>query len=178
MLVIPFPRKAHRSEERGMRAATLVLLLLAGSAGAQELSLRQLAGMSYADLEALYRAAPPGEMPGGNWRGRAIYPTGPFASAKNRASRALWKGKDFTGDELVNRWAGGLKAVHAKVGYGESWLDGQPSIVMDYQGESRFIWHDVRDEIREVAPGLYLGVMFRREGRHPGMKMYFALEAR
>ena len=161
-----------------MRTA-IVFLLFASAAGAQEpLSLKRLAGMSYAELETRYRAAPPGELPPGNVRGRAIYPAGPTAAVKNRTSRAIWKGKDFSGDELVNRWAGGLKAVHAKVAYGESWLDGQPSIVMDYQGESRFVWHDVRDEIREVAPGVYLGVMFRREGRHPGMKMYFALEAR
>jgi hypothetical protein len=164
-----------------MRRFTLfALFLIAGPSRAQEpLSLYALSRMSYPELEALYRSASAGDPPAGYVRGRAIYPAGPLAATKNRAAHTVWKGKDFSaGDELVNRWAAGLKAVHARVAVGESWLDGQPSIVMDYQGESRFIWHDVRDELREVAPGLYLGIMFRREGRHPGMKMFFALEAR
>jgi hypothetical protein len=162
-----------------MRAAILLVPFLIAADDPRPLTMQQLSRMSYAGLEALYRQSPAGEPPAGYVRGRAIYPAGPLASTKNRAAHAMWKGKDFSaGDELVNRWAGGLKAVHAKVAVGESWLDGQPSIVMDYQGESKLIWHDVRDEVREVAPGVYLGVMFRREGRHPGMKMFFALEAR
>ncbi len=47
---------------------------------------------------------------------------------------------------------------------------------MDYQGSS-LIWNDVRDELREVAPGLYLGAMYLRRSTGPKFKMWFALEA-
>jgi hypothetical protein len=62
---------------------------------------------------------------------------------------------DDAGVGLVNQWLG-VRAVRASVGYGPSWLDGGPSIVVDYAATSR-VWRDVRDEVREVAPGLYLG---------------------
>jgi hypothetical protein len=77
---------------------------------------------------------------------------------------------------LVNQWCG-FQAVHARVCYGLSWLDGRPSIIMDYEGISPLVWAHVRDEIREVAPGLYLGIMFRRTSCESEMKLFFVLEA-
>jgi hypothetical protein len=47
---------------------------------------------------------------------------------------------------------------------------------MDYSGTSR-VWRDVRDEVREVSPGLYLGRMYRRTDCGPRFEMFFALEA-
>ena len=59
---------------------------------------------------------------------------------------------------------------------GPSCLDGKPSIVMDY-GETSLVWADVRDEVREVAPGLYLGRMYRLKPCGPEFQMFFALQA-
>ena len=50
-------------------------------------------------------------------------------------------------------------AIVAKVYQSPSWLDGKECTVLDYS-ETSLIAHRVRDEIREVAPGLYLGVVF------------------
>ena len=75
---------------------------------------------------------------------------------------------------LVNQWCG-FRAIKARVYYGPSWLDGQTSIIMDYQETSK-VWADVRDEVREVAPGLYLGLMYHRKPCEPQFKLYFALE--
>ena len=72
-----------------------------------------------------------------------------------------------------------LTHTTAAVYYGPSWLDGQPSIIMDYAETSKLMF-TLRDEIREVAPGLYLGVMFvRRDGgcTHK-FRNFFALEAK
>jgi hypothetical protein len=74
----------------------------------------------------------------------------------------------------VNQWRG-VRAIRAAVCYGPSWLDGGPSVVMDYHRTSR-VWSDVRDEVREVAPGLYLGRMYRRTGCGPQFQLFFALE--
>jgi hypothetical protein len=88
----------------------------------------------------------------------------------------LWHGKVFCAADctLINQWCG-MKAIRAKVFYGPSWLDGKPSIIMDYSGTSRS-WAEVRDEVREVSPGLYLGVMYLRKCPRPEQKMYFVLE--
>lgn len=143
------------------------------------LSLEQLACMSWCELEQLYRQSSPGPIPTGYLRGRAIYcPDAFLTPARSKMTKAIWHGKLFCPDDtIVNRWCLGMHAVHAKVCYGAGWLDGKPSILMDYRGVSPVIWKDVRDEIREVAPGVYLGVMYRCKSGQPQMKMFFALES-
>lgn len=145
---------------------------------APALCLEQLAGMSWCALEELYRQAPPGTIPAGYTRGRAIYcPGAALTPARSKMTQTMWHGKHFCPADgtLINQWCFG-RAVRARVCYGDSWLDGKPSILMDYRGMSR-VWSDVRDEVREVAPGLYLGLMYRCKSGQPRMKMFFALEA-
>lgn len=135
--------------------------------------------MSWGELEQLYRQAAPGAIPTGYARGRAIYcPCAPLTPARSKLSQAMWHGKHFCPADgtLINQWCLGTQAVRAGVSYGESWLDGKPSIVMDYRGMSPIIWSHVRDEIREIAPGLYLGLMYRCKAGPPRMKMFFVLE--
>jgi hypothetical protein len=57
----------------------------------------------------------------------------------------------------------------------DSWLDGRPALVFDYS-RSR-LWPNVRDEVREVAPGLYLGIMYR-DGAQLNPPVFFTLDAR
>jgi hypothetical protein len=145
---------------------------------APPLCLDQLASMSWPELEQLYRQAEAGTIPEGYTRGRAIYcPDDKLSGVRSRVSRTLWHGKIFCGEEgtLINRWCG-FQAIKARVYCGPSWLDGRPSIIMDYSETSR-VWADVRDEVREVAPGLYLGLMYRRKPCGPQFKLFFALEA-
>jgi len=142
-------------------------------------SLEQLARMSRDDLERLYRECGPGWPPTGYARGRAIYCPGTrLAGVRSGVANALWHGKHFAADggSLVNQWCG-FKAIRAEVSCGQSWLDGGPAIIMDYGNTSR-VWSDVRDEIREVTPGLYVGVMFLRRDPQPRLKMFFALDCR
>jgi hypothetical protein len=141
-------------------------------------SLEQLARMSWPELECVYRQSPPGTIPQGYLRGRAIYrPGAPLTGTRSKLTHLLWHGKDFCSADgtLINQWCG-VRAIRARVELGPSWLDGEPSIIMDYHGMSR-VWADVRDEIRQVAPGLYLGAMYRRGSPCPRFKMFFVLEA-
>jgi hypothetical protein len=149
------------------------------SSAAIPLCLEQLAGLSWRELEELYRQATPGTIPAGYLRGRALYcPGAPLSPVRSKVSQSIWRGKHFCPADgtLVNQWCLGTQAVRARVCYGESWLDGFPSIVMDYRGMSH-IWGNVRDEIREVAPGLYLGLMYRCKADQSRMKLFFALQA-
>jgi hypothetical protein len=142
------------------------------------LSLEQLTCMSWEDLEQIYRQAVAGTIPAGYARGRAIYCPGAFLSpARSKITKTIWHGKLFcpADSTLVNQWCLGIRAIRARVASGPSWLDGEPAIIMDYCGMSH-VWNEVRDEIREVAPGLYLGVMYRRKAAQPQRKMFFALE--
>ena len=90
----------------------------------------------------------------------------------------MWQGKVFEPGQTsaVNRFFG-MRLVRAQVYQGPSWLDGQPSLILDYSQTSR-VYADNRDEIRQVAPGLFLGLMYDRTTSPPGLVMYFALESR
>ena len=133
-------------------AAVAVCLLAATGAAAQEprgfcpppgcqgLSLDRLVRMSKEDLEHLYRQAEAGTIPEGYARGMAIrWPGTIWTVPMSKAIHVLWHGKIFDAEEgmLINRWSCGVEGIRANVGYGPSWLDGKPSIIMDYQDSSR-----------------------------------------
>lgn len=96
----------------------------------------------------------------------------------SRAARVVWQGKVFSDDgtSAINRFFG-IQIIRGKVSQGISWLDGRPSLLLDYQGTS-LLYGRYRDEIRQVAPGLYLGVMFTRTSRGVEFNKYFAFETR
>ncbi len=135
-----------------------------------------LVALSGPQLDALYRQGEAGSIPAGKVRGRALYPDAKFPKLKSDAARVAWQGKVFRPESntAVNRFFG-ARIVRGDVAYGPSWLDGQPSIILDYEQTSR-IYRPYRDEIRQIGPGLYLGLMYDRRSSPPGMKMYFAFE--
>jgi hypothetical protein len=165
--------------------ALVVTMFLAGPATGQDYgappavcSMEQLAGLSRCELQALYRRSPVGAIPAGYAPGRPLYdPESALAGVRGKAAGFLWRGKHFCPDGiLINQWRG-VRAIRAEVGHGVSWLDGGPAIVMDYRSTS-WVWSNVRDEMREVAPGLFLGLMYRCRGPQPRFKMFFALDTR
>jgi hypothetical protein len=121
--------------------------------------------MSETELENLFRGvADPGPIPAGEAQGTVIVAPGTELSdlAAKVAHYIAWQGKVFdpAAGELRNEIGPlGAKAVRAKVYKQDSWFDSLQSIVLDYS-ETSLVAHWVRDEIREVAPGLYLGIVF------------------
>ena len=77
---------------------------------------------------------------------------------------------------MINRLAFGLSAVRADMYYGESWLDGRESIVLDYANTSK-LFGDARDEMREIAPGLYLGMTYVRKSPEPKLAMFYTIQS-
>ena len=65
--------------------------------------------------------------------------------------------------------------MRAKVYKDESWLDGEESIVLDYSKTS-LVAHWVRDEIRVVAPGTYLGLVYWERTKILDFALEFASE--
>jgi hypothetical protein len=143
----------------------------------QPQTMGELVRMSQAELTALYLAAPPAPLPSGFLPGRAIKDPGSARTARNaRTTRLVWQGKIFRDDgTMINRFFGVTKAIPGQVYVGESVLDGRPSLILDYS-KSR-LWPTVRDEVREVAPGLYLGIMYKG-GAMTDPPMFFTLDAR
>ena len=124
----------------------------------------QLLTMSQEQLDALFTASPAGEIPDGEAEGTAIVAPGTTYSPTiaRFISNFAWQGKVFDTEKGVLRnkiLPLGLNAIIAKVYKGESWLDGKECIVLDYSDTSLLAqW--IRDEIREISPGVYLGKVY------------------
>jgi hypothetical protein len=134
----------------------------------------QLLRQSPAELDELFGKSPPGNIPDGEATGTAIVWPGTLC-AKLVAWFArwfLWQGKVFdrSRNSLVNRITMfGFKGIEARVYQHKSWFDGNDCIVIDYSKTS-FVAKSIRDEIREVAPGLYLGQVFIGQNKKPAIK--------
>jgi hypothetical protein len=128
------------------------------------LTLENLQEMSQQQLDDLYRRSEAGEIPVGDTQGTAIVLPGtkwekPLAAI---AHHWFWQGKVFDKEkgELINKITPfHIREIKAKVYKAPSWVDDRETIVIDYSHTS-FLAHEIRDEIREVAPGLYLGVVY------------------
>jgi hypothetical protein len=124
----------------------------------------RLLEMSPAALDELFRASPAGEAGSGRSRGTVLFfPGTEVAKPFDRfASAVIWQGKVFDAQRhdlknLVTPWS--VPAVRAEVYTEDSWYDHRPCTVLDYSRSSRlFGW--IRDEIREVSPGVFLGIVW------------------
>jgi len=124
----------------------------------------QFLKMSDEQLDNLFRDSPAGEIPDGEGDGTAIVRPGSAISPRIAKFVHLfnWKGKVFdrAKGQLVNMILPlGHHAIVAKVYKDKSWLDQKECIVLDYSKTS-LVEKWIRDEIREVAPGIFLGVVY------------------
>jgi hypothetical protein len=127
-------------------------------------SLNDLTTMSQAELDDLFRRSPMGEIPDGDALGTAIVAPGTELEGPILmfARWLAWQGKVFYRAQgyLVNKVGPlGVHLVKANVYIAPSWFDGQPAIILDYSKTS-LVARLVRDEIREVSPGTYLGIVY------------------
>lgn len=129
-----------------------------------------------ADWETAFRQATVGEIPVGPTRGTVLDADGMFPRMKARIQGSIWKGKTFHGDgTFTNRWVGGIRAGNAATHVEPSWLDGQPSLVLQYP-PTALVFRNTRDELRQVAPNEWLGRSFDATSGQP--KNWFTLRGR
>ena len=119
---------------------------------------------SQKDLDALFSAHEAGPIPDGEAKGTAIIAPGTSFSDEIAAAINLfaWQGKVFDAEHGFlrnNILPFGIKAIVAKVYKGPSWLDGKECIVLDYS-ETSIVASRIRDEIRMIEPGVYLGKVY------------------
>jgi len=129
----------------------------------------QLLQMSQAQLDELFTSSPAGDIPDGEAEGTAIIAPGTTYSPQIASfiNHFAWQGKTFDAAKgvLKNRiLLLGFSAILAKVYKGTSWLDGKECIVLDYS-ETSLLAHWIRDEIRQIGPGKYLGVVYWEKKR-------------
>ncbi len=128
------------------------------------IAVSEMLKMSQEELDDLFKQSPAGNIPTGEAKGTAIVAPGTTYSQNiaDFVNHFAWQGKVFDPAKGVLRnkiLPFGLNAIIAKVYKGPSWLDDKECIVLDYS-ETSLLAHWIRDEIREVAPNIYLGKVY------------------
>jgi len=126
--------------------------------------IEDLRTMNQRELDDVFLRSPSGPIPAGEAEGTVLFDPGTELEqvAAEIAHLLFWKGKIFDPEkgELRNLVLPvGIPAIAAKVYLAPSWIDDRECVVLDYSKRS-IVAHWIRDEIREVSPGLYLGVVF------------------
>ena len=156
--------------QRLIKSLALVCMLpFAGSAFADEstVTVESLRAMSQTELNSAYLnvSAVPGEVPNGDSQGTAVFFPGSILNTPTQMLAGLaWQGKVFdteNGSGVLNNKVFGFNAIKAEVFYGPSLFDGKRAIIIDYSRTS-IVAGRIRDEIRQVAPKLYLGRAYLR----------------
>ena len=118
------------------------------------------------ELDDVFRSSPAGSIPNGRSKGTAIVFPGSWVDAIPRwfVRLLVWKGKFFRRDDqgsslknLISPF--GIHLFEAKVFEDDSWFADGEAVILDYS-KSSFLVRKIRDEIRQVAEGLYLGQVF------------------
>ena len=156
-------------------------------------TLASLAELSFDELAALYGE---GRVPGsiraldGHPRGRMLAVRavrGPASYALRQLASAQlfpWGGKSFRSKgEAYGAGVNRLRVLgrHAlfpfRTSIAPSALDDRPCVVLDYgHADNPWLIRRIHDEIREVAPGLYLGPAMWKHRAGPTTLLWFALD--
>jgi hypothetical protein len=136
----------------------------------------ELLRMSQDELDTLFRRSDAGEIPRGEAEGTVLVAPGTELAgpAAKVVHFLVWQGKVFDPEkgELRNEVLPfGLRAIRAKVYRDASWLDDKEAIILDYSKTS-LVAHWIRDEIRTVGSGVYLGLVYWGRDR----LLHFALK--
>lgn len=150
-----------------------------------------LARLSVAELERVYRAGTlfPLSALDGTPKGRMLTIIGPLGAAPIRAAIARfaksdvfpWRGKSFQSSS-ADEGAG----INRLILLGDQFpfdtfeeasaIDGEPCVRLDYdKPENPFFIRAIRDELRCVAPDLYLGPAML-DGAAPRLVLWFAID--
>ena len=157
------------------------------------LDLTALRRMSFKELDALYRA---GQRPSAlsdlhgdaigamlAWRTPAKGPLAWLLRSFGASTAFPWEGKTFKSQSSeigagINRvkLLGKRRWFPFKTRFEASFLDGQPTFLLDYSGPANppFI-RSIVDEVREVAPRLYMGPAALLVKGRPRPILFFAV---
>jgi hypothetical protein len=137
----------------------------------------KLLSLSGQELDNLFSVSSAGDIPNGEGQGTAILAPGTSFSSEIATLIDIfgWQGKNFDAARgvLTNRISAfGINAIVAEVYKSTSWFDNKECIVLDYSKTSSVAKH-IRDEIRQVEPGAYLGMVYWDKARTIHFSLHF-----
>lgn len=177
-----------------MEAVVTAPLVPENTALSRPQSVDDLASLTAPRLLELYRVADVPSVPelDGDLRGRmlAVRGAGRLWFGLLRAFAAWrhfpWRGKSFASRTIATR-GDGINRVFGdaqprrwfrfETFIGPSRADGGPALQLDYDNpDNPFFIRAIKDEVRQVAPGLFLGQAYVLWLGKPRLALYFALQ--
>ena len=157
--------------------------------------LDDLARLCVNELDGLYRDAPAPESLealAGAPVGRMLTVRGPFDRPRSRGRVAAlaraawfpWRGKSFSAfdaetGEGINRVRLLGERFRFGLSFDRSAIDGRPCVLLDYdRPDNPWLIRQIRDELRELRPGLFLGPAMWKTDHDPALVLWFAIDAR
>jgi hypothetical protein len=140
---------------------------------------KMLSKLPECELIRIYKCGTPAPVPKCYTPGLVIFKPGSHITGLTSQVMKCgpWQGKYFPDCHIMVNKMFWVPTIKAEIMPGESWLDGGPTMVFDY-AETSIVWQQYRDEVREVSPGVILGIMHRRTKHGPKIATWFALDAR
>jgi hypothetical protein len=134
----------------------------------------QLAKLSVGELDQVFCLGEAVPIPPGFARGRLlVLLDNSLPRISTRIGNLIWKGKHFCADGyFINQWLG-FRALHSCAAFEPSWCDGQPCVVLQYPPGTPLLGN-MRDEVRQIAPCLFLARAYQRCPRR--LRGYIALQ--
>jgi hypothetical protein len=162
------PVSQPNATPRGALASGVTLTR--GTDGQPRVTVSDLLNMSLAERDETFRNGMVDAIPEGDAEGTVLVTREPLFVPRGiadriaaiAARRLAWSGKVFDSSkrELVNKVTSlQIHAIKAKVYKAPSWFDNSAAIILDYSKTS-FLARAIRDEIRLVGPGTYLGQVY------------------
>jgi hypothetical protein len=172
---LPPPTLSHRRLLCCLATIALGVTAPAATAG-DPAAVSELRRQTPEELDAQFAQGQAAELPVGAFRGTVqLRVDARHPRLRARLAGLAWKGKVFEpGGHFTNQWAG-FRAVASQADVGPSWCDGRPCVVLEYPPGSP-VFANARDELREIAPGVYLCRFYER-CPCPKLQGYFVLVA-
>ena len=153
------------------------------------ITLPRLQGMSYAQLDRLYsQLSPPDTLSSLNGRKRGYVlsiaglhrtPLGRVIDVLGQTPFFPWRGISFSARSLINRINLTITRQEwfaFQTGFKTSHVDGRPCVHMNYGLKGNpWLIRQLSGELREVEPGLYLGVALLKTSKGSVKLLYFAI---
>lgn len=123
-----------------------------------------LLSMSQSEIDELYRQGSVGEIPDGDSHGIAIVAAGTILVniLALLSELFVWEGKFFNREQkfFLNKIPPfGIRAFKGEIYKGDGWFCDGEAIILDYSKTS-FIFQNIREEMREIVPNVYLAQVY------------------
>lgn len=133
--------------------------------------------MSQAEIDELYKQGSVGKIPDGDSKGIAIIAAGTILTKIIALLSKLffWQGKFFYPEQkfFLNKLPPfGIRAFKGEIYKGNGWFCEGEAIILDYS-QTSLIFRQVREEMREIAPGFYLAQVYLGKKRISNFTLEF-----